>query len=82
MFTHSDFKMVPSFAIIGSTVAIALKFINNASKQENRNFIFEYEEIDQLASTLEYNSKIAVGEFIFHYKTNSNANLKRKFTKI
>ena len=30
MFTHSDFKMALSSAIIGSIAAIALKFINNA----------------------------------------------------
>ena len=30
MFTHSDFKMAFSFAIIGSIAATALKFINNA----------------------------------------------------
>ena len=30
VFTHSDFKMALSFAIIGSIAATALKFINNA----------------------------------------------------
>ena len=40
------------------------------------------EETDQLAPTLEYNSKIAVGEFIFHYTINSSVNLKRKLTQI
>ena len=76
MFTHSDFKMALSFAKIGSIAATALKFTNNARAEESRNFIFECEEIDQLALTLEYNSKITVGEFIFHYTTNSSANLK------
>ena len=76
MFPHSDFKMAFSFAIIGSIATTALKFINNARTYENRNFIFECEEIDQLAFTLEYNSKIAVGKFIFHYTINSSANLK------
>ena len=32
MFTHSDFKMPLSFAIIGSIAATILKFINNARK--------------------------------------------------
>ena len=44
------------------------------------NFIFEYEKIDQLARSLEYTSKTAVGEFIFYYTINSSANLKQKFT--
>ena len=30
VFTHSDFKMALSFAIIGVIAANALKFINNA----------------------------------------------------
>ena len=30
MFTHSDFKMALSFAIIGNIAATALKLINNA----------------------------------------------------
>ena len=30
VFTHSDVKMMLSFAIIGSTAAITLKFVNNA----------------------------------------------------
>ena len=38
--------------------------------------------MDQLALTPEYNSKIVVGEFIFHYAINSTANLKRKLTQI
>ena len=75
-FTHSDFKMALSSAKIGSIAATALKFINNARTEESRNFIFECAEIDQLALTLEYSSKITVGEFIFHYTTNSSANLK------
>ena len=33
-------------------------------------------KIDQLALSREHNSKIAVGEFIFHYTINSSANLK------
>ena len=37
--------------------------------------------MDQLALSLEYNSKIAVGG-IFHDKINSGVNLKRKFTQI
>ena len=28
-FTHSDFKMAPSFAIIGSITTTAFKFMNN-----------------------------------------------------
>ena len=82
VFTHSDFKLALSFAIISSIAATALKFINNARTQENRNFIFECEKIDQLVLSLEYNSKIAAGEFTFHYTINSSANLKRKFTQI
>ena len=39
------------------------------------------EEIDQLALTLECNSKIAVVEFIFLYAINSSAILKRKLTQ-
>ena len=37
---------------------------------------FECEKIDQLALSLEYNSKIALHEFIFHYKISSSANFK------
>ena len=76
MFTHSDFKMALSFAIIGSIAATALKFINNARTSENRNFTFECEEIVQPAFTRECNSKVAVGEFTFHYTINCSANLK------
>ena len=39
-------------------------------------------KIDQLALTLEYNSKIAVEELIFHNMINSNVNLKRKLIQI
>ena len=56
-------------------------FISNARMSENRNFICECEKIDQLAVSLEYNSKIAVGHFIFHYPINSSVNLKREFTQ-
>ena len=59
-----------------------IKFINNVRTSENRNFIFECEKIYQLALSLEYNSKIAVGEFIFHYTINYSANLKQIFTQI
>ena len=45
-------------------------------------FIFECEEIHQFSLTLEYNSKIAVGEFILHYTIKSIATLKRKLTQI
>ena len=41
VFTHPDFKIVLSFAIIGSIAATAFKFIDNTRMQENRNFIFE-----------------------------------------
>ena len=82
MFTPSDFKMTLSFATIGSTAAAALKYINNAKTQENRNFIFKCEKVNQLALSLEYNLKIAVGVFIFHYTINSSASLRRKFTEI
>ena len=82
VFTHSAFKMALSFAIIGSIAATALKFINNARTSEYRNFIFECEKIDQLAFSLEYNSEIAVGKFISHYRINYSANLKRKFAQI
>ena len=81
MFTHSDFKMALSFAVIVSIAATTLKFINNARTQENWNFIFECEETDQLALTLEYNLKIAVREFIFHNTINFRANLKRKIPR-
>ena len=76
MFTHYDFKMALSFAIIGSIAATALKFINNARTSENRNFTFECEEIVQPALTPQYNSKLAVREFTFHYTINCSANLK------
>ena len=74
IFTHSDLAL--SFAIIGSIAATALKFINNARTSENRNFTFECEEIVQPAFTRECNSKVAVGEFTFHYTINCSANLK------
>ena len=73
VFTHSDFKMALSFTII-DIAATALKFVNNARTQENKNSIFECKKIDQLALSLEYNSKIAAGEFIFDYMINSIAN--------
>ena len=82
VFTHSDFKMALSFAIMGSIAATALKFINNVKTYENMNFNFECQKIDQLALNLEYNSKIAMEEFIFHCTINSRTNLKRKFTQI
>ena len=82
MFTHSGFKMAFSFAIVGSIAATALKFINNARTYENTKFIFECEKIDQFALTLEYNWKIAVGEFIFRYTINFSANLKQELTQI
>ena len=53
--TYLDLKMALNFAIIGSI----------ACYQKNKNFIFEWENIDQLALGLEHFSKIAVGEFIF-----------------
>ena len=65
MLTNSEFEMELSFAIIGNIASTALKFINNARTKENRNFIYEWEEIDQLALTLEHNSRIAMGEFFF-----------------
>ena len=34
--------------------------------------MFECDKVDQLALNLEYNSRIAVGEFISHYAINSN----------
>ena len=61
VFTHSDFKMALTFAIIGNIAATALNFIKNARTEENRNFIFECEKIYQLALSLEYNSKITMG---------------------
>ena len=76
---HSDFKMVLSFAIIDSNAATALyKQSQNVRKQE---FYLWMQKIDQLSLSLEYNWKIALGEFIFHYTIGSSANLKRKFTK-
>ena len=68
--------MTLSFAILSSTAATALKFLNNARTYENRNFIFECEKINQLTLSLEYNLKIAVGKFIFYSMVNSNMNLK------
>ena len=70
------------FVVIDSIAATALLVINNTRTSESRNFIFECEEIDQRALTLEYNSKKAVREFIFHYTINSSPNLKRKLTQI
>ena len=61
VFTHSDFKMALTFAIIGNIAATALNFIKNARTEENRNFIFECEKIYQLVLSLEYNSKITMG---------------------
>ena len=61
---------------------IVILFQSLSSKTRNFNFIFQCEEIDQFALTLERNSKIAVGEFIFYYIINSRANLKRKLTQI
>ena len=79
-FTHSAFKRVLSFPMISSIAATTIKVIRNTRTLENRSFIFECEQIDQLALTLEYNSKIAVGDTIFHYMINSSANLKQKLT--
>ena len=80
MFTHSDFKMPLSFVIIGSIAALNLKAMPECKKIGILSL--NVEETDQLAPTLEYNSKIAVGEFIFHYTINSSVNLKRKLTQI
>ena len=46
VFTHSDFKMALSFAIIGSIAATEFKFANNVRTQENINFILECEKIN------------------------------------
>ena len=81
VFTHSDFKMALSFVIIGSIAATALKFIRMPERKKTW-ILSKCEKIDQLAVILEYNSKIAAGEFIFHYTINSSWNLKRKFTQI
>ena len=82
MFTHSDFKIALSFAIIGSIATTSLEFVNNARKFENKNFIYEPEKINQLPLSLACNSKMAVGQLIFHYTINSSANLKWKFIQI
>lgn len=83
VFTYSDLEMALSFALIGSIIAaIILEFTNNTRTKENKNFILDYGKINQLALTLEYNSKIAVREFVFHYTINSSANLKQKFIQI
>ena len=83
VFTYSYLEMALSFALIGGIIAaIILKFTNNTRTKENRNFILDYGKINQLALTLEYNSKIAVREFVFHYTINSSANLKQQFTQI
>ena len=74
VFTYSNLKMALSFAIIDSIIA--------ARTKENKNLIFECEKINQFALSLEYNSKIAVIEFIFHCSINSRENLRRKFTQI
>ena len=37
-------------------------------------------KINQLALSIEYNSKIAVEEFIFHYAIDSSADMKRQST--
>ena len=68
--THCDFKMALSFAVIGSIAVTSLRFINECEKNY------------QIGLSLEGNSKIAVGEFIFDYTNNFSANLKRKFTQI
>ena len=82
MFTHSDFKIALSFAIIGSIATTSLEFVNNARKFENKNFIYEPEKINQLPLSLACNSKMAVGQLIFHYTINFSANLKWKFIQI
>ena len=58
-----------------------MNIANNANNMLilNRNFIFHY-EISQ--PSLQYNSNIVVGEFIFHYTINPVANLKQKFIKV
>ena len=68
VFTHFHFKIALSFAIIGSIAATTLEFVSNARKFENRNFIYESEKFNKLALSLLCNSKMAVGQLIFHYR--------------
>ena len=68
--------MVLTFAIIGSIATTKLEFTKNAKTKESRNFIFECEKMNQLALSLELNSKIPIGKMIFHYTINSSVNLK------
>ena len=61
-FSHSDFKMVFSFAI-GRILATILKSISKAATKKNWEFILKCKNINQLALGLEYKLKIAVETF-------------------
>ena len=80
VFTHSNFKMTLSFAIIGSIAVTTMKFVNNARNSERRNFVFKCKRVTNLALSLGNKSDITVREFIFHYAINSSAYLERQLT--
>ena len=61
-YTHSDFKMTLSFAIIGSIAATALKFVNNARTQDRWNFVFKCKKVTNFALSLENKLDITVRE--------------------
>ena len=65
VFTHSDFKVALSFALICSIAATALKFINKEERKETRILSLNVKKNYQLVLSLEYNSKIAVGSLFF-----------------
>ena len=80
VFTHSDFKITFSFAIIGTIAATTLKFVNNLRMSEQWNFVFKCKNVTNFALSLENKPDIAVPEFAFHYAINSCAYLKRQLT--
>ena len=53
VFTHSDLKIVFSFAIIGSIAGTTLIFVTSARKYEQWNFVFKCKKVTNFELILE-----------------------------
>ena len=71
-------KMTFSFAIIGSTAATILKFVNNARTQERWNSVYKCNKVTNFTLSLENNPDITALEFLIHYAINYCVHLERQ----
>ena len=60
VFTHSDLKMAFSFAIIGSTPAMTLEFVNIVRMSEWWNSVFKCKKVTNFALSLKNKLYITV----------------------